>query len=262
MLVRSGESGKPESTVQPDNLAYTIYTSGTTGRPKGVQVSHRAIGNRLLWSQMVYPLTSRDRVLQVASFSFDIALWELLGPLLAGASVILARHGGQQDPGYLLSLMVEQQITVAHFVPSLLQVLVEDERLTHCTALRGVFCGGEAVPADLPERVFARVDVDLYQFYGPTEAAINATYGVCQRGRKQRLLPIGRPISNMQIYLLDGELQPVPIGVVGEIYIGGIGLARDYLNQPELTAEKFIPSPFVSSRWCRGCRHRARKARR
>ncbi|MEO7020169.1 MAG: amino acid adenylation domain-containing protein [Ktedonobacteraceae bacterium] len=235
----------PSSGVQPDNLAYTIYTSGTTGRPKGVQVSHRAIGNRLLWSQTAYPLTSEDRVLQVASFSFDIALWELLGPLTAGARVILARPGGQQDPTYLLSLMAEQRVTVAHFVPSLLQVLVEDPALARCTALRGVFCGGEQVPADLPERFFACLPADLHQFYGPTEAAINPTFWVCQRGTKQRLLPIGRPITNAQIYLLDAQLQPVPIGVEGEIYIGGLCLARAYLNQPELTAERFIPSPFV-----------------
>jgi len=239
----------PASGVQPDNLAYTMYTSGTTGLPKGVQVSHRAIGNRLQWSQAVYPLTVEDRVLQVASFSFDIALWEILGPLIAGARLVLARPGGQQEPNYLLTLMREQQVTVAHFVPSLLQVLLDDAgdtELAACTSLRAVFCGGEAVPTDLPERFFARLDADLYQFYGPTEAAINATYWTCLRDRKQRVLSIGRPIANTQIYLLDAQLQPVPSGVVGELYIGGTCLARGYLNQPGLTAERFIPSPFVT----------------
>ncbi|HEX6290385.1 MAG TPA: amino acid adenylation domain-containing protein [Herpetosiphonaceae bacterium] len=232
------------SGVDPDNLAYVMYTSGSTGRPKGVQNSHRAIGNRLLWNQQIYPLSAADRVLQIASFSFDISLWELVGPLLAGAQVIMGRPGGQQDSGYLVRLIAEQQVTVAHFVPSLLHVLLEEPGLDGCDALRGVFCGGEALPRDLPDRFFARLDADLIQFYGPTEASINATAWVFERDVPQQGVPIGCPIANMQIYLLDRQLNPVPVGVAGELHIGGVGLARGYSNRPDLTAERFIPDPF------------------
>ncbi len=230
--------------VDPDQLAYLMYTSGSTGRPKGVQVSHRAIGNRLLWSQEMYPLHAADRVLQIASFSFDISLWELVGPLLAGAQVVMARPGGQQDSSYLVQFMAAQQITVAHFVPSLLQIILDEPDLTHCRVLRGIFCGGEALPNDLPDRVFARLPVDLIQFYGPTEAAINATYWIFAPGMAQQGVPIGRPIANTQIYLLDRHGQPVPIGVPGELHIGGVGLARGYNRSPDQTAERFIPHPF------------------
>ncbi|MBV9787732.1 MAG: amino acid adenylation domain-containing protein, partial [Chloroflexi bacterium] len=233
--------------IHPDNLAYIMYTSGSTGRPKGVQNSHRAIANRLLWSQEQYPLSPADRVLQIASFSFDIALWELIGPLLAGAQVILARPGGQQESGYLVRLMAEQQVTVAHFVPSLLQVLLTEPDLQRCDKLRLVFCGGEALPSDLPGRFFARLPVELVQFYGPTEASINATAWHFDRSTPQAGVPIGRPIANTQVHLLDRHLRPVPIGVAGEIYIGGVGVARGYLNRPDQTAERFVPDPFAQT---------------
>ncbi|HEY0735253.1 MAG TPA: amino acid adenylation domain-containing protein, partial [Herpetosiphonaceae bacterium] len=244
MTIAQQPTSNPCSGVQPDNLAYIMYTSGSTGRPKGVMNSHRAIGNRLLWNQEIYPLSAADRVLQIASFSFDISLWELVGPLLAGAQVIMGRPGGQQDSAYLVRLMAEQQVTIAHFVPSLLSVALDEPGIAACDRLRGVFCGGEALPRDLPDRFFARLNADLLQFYGPTEASINATCWIFERGAEQQGVPIGRPIANTQIYLLDKNLQPVPVGVAGELHIGGIGLARGYSNRPDQTAEKFIPDPF------------------
>jgi surfactin family lipopeptide synthetase C len=255
----AGEStANPHSGVVADNLAYIMYTSGSTGRPKGVPVSHRAIGNRLLWAQAIYPLTTADRVLQVTSYSFDITLWEIFGPLLAGACLALARPSDQQVPTYLVPFLREQAITVAYFLPSLLQVLVEEEGLAACTTLRGAYTGGEVVPPDLPNRLFgvlAGGAMDLISLYGPTEAAISATFWVCQRGHQPHTLPIGRPIPNMQVYVLDHRRQPVPIGVAGEVYIGGIGLARGYLHRPDLTAEKFIPDPFPAPRFARPASH-------
>ncbi|HEY0603111.1 MAG TPA: amino acid adenylation domain-containing protein [Herpetosiphonaceae bacterium] len=230
------------SGATPDNLAYVIYTSGSTGQPKGVAVSHRAIGNRIAWSQQADPLTADDRVLQVASMSFDIAFWELIGPLLYGATVVLAPPDANQDSDQLIALLVQEQVTVAHLVPSVLNLVLSNPKLAACRSLRSLYYGGEASAIDLPERIRAQLPVDLLHFYGPTEAAINAT--AWRWSPESPTVSIGRPISNMQAYLLDGQLQPVPVGVAGEIYLGGVGLARGYLNRPDLTAERFMPNPF------------------
>ncbi|HEX6289615.1 MAG TPA: amino acid adenylation domain-containing protein, partial [Herpetosiphonaceae bacterium] len=241
----AGQPDEPASAqVSAEHLAYMIYTSGSTGRPKGVQVTHRAIVNRLCWSQANYPLTTDDRVLQIASFSFDIAIWELVGPLLAGAQVLLAPNGAQQESAALVAFMAEQQVTVAHFVPSLLGVLLDEPGLDACRALRCVFCGGEALPTDLPQRFRDRLPADLIQLYGPTEASINATAWTCQPDLPLRRIPIGRPIANTRVHVLDARMQPVPIGVAGELHIGGDGLARGYLYRPDLTAARFVPDPF------------------
>ena len=156
----------------------------------------------------------------------------------------MARAGGHQDPGYLVSLIAEQQITTLHFVPSMLQVFLTEPGLERCTSLKRVICSGEALPFELQERFFSRLDVELHNLYGPTEAAIDVTYWRCKRESQDRMVPIGRPIANTQIYILDRFMHPVPIGVPGEMYIGGVGVARGYYNRPELTAEKFIPDPF------------------
>jgi amino acid adenylation domain-containing protein/thioester reductase-like protein len=232
--------------VTEQNLAYVIYTSGSTGQPKGAMNSHRAIRNRLLWMQEAYRLNRSDAVLQKTPFSFDVSVWEFFWPLLTGARLVVARPEGHKDPAYLVEVIVEQQITTLHFVPSMLQVFVEAEYLDRLRSLRRVICSGEALPYHLQERFFARLPepVELHNLYGPTEAAVDVTYWACQRGSQQQTVPIGRPIANIQIYLLDPHMQPVPVGVPGELYIGGVGLARGYLNRPELTAEKFIPNPF------------------
>ncbi|BAS60155.1 amino acid adenylation domain protein (plasmid) [Leptolyngbya boryana NIES-2135] len=237
------------SLASPTSLAYVIYTSGSTGKPKGVLVEHQAICNRLLWGQTVYQLNGRDRVLQKASFGFDVSIWEIFGALIAGATLVLAPADVPQDSAALVQFIAQHQITVVDFVPSLLQVFLQMEGLeTACRSLRYITCGGEAVSAQLQAQCFARLPhVELHNLYGPTEAAIDATWEVCQP-TDQQTVSIGRPIANTQIYLLDANLKPVPIGVPGELYIGGFGLARGYLNRPELTAERFIPNPFWGDR--------------
>ena len=236
----------PVRKVQPDNLAYMIYTSGSTGRPKGVMSVHRGLTNRLHWMQQAYQLTASDCVLQKTPFSFDVSVWEFFWPLLTGACLVVARPGGHQDSAYLVSLIAEQQITTLHFVPSMLQVFLMHPEIERCNSLKRVVCSGEALSFELQERFFSRfpTSVELHNLYGPTEASIDVTYWQCQRESHARIVPIGLPIANTQIYLLDQSQQPVPIGVPGELYIGGVGLARGYFNRPELTAEKFVPNPF------------------
>jgi hypothetical protein len=182
--------------------------------------------------------------LQKAPFSFDASIREFFWPLLAGARLIIAPSGGQQDSAYLVKLIAEQKITTIHFVPSMLQVFLEEQGLEACHCLKRVMCGGEALPLTLQEHLFARLETDLYNIYGPTETTIMATFWTCERESNQYIAPIGRPIANTQIYLLDAHLQPVPIGVAGELYIGGKGVARGYLGLPEMTGERFIPNPF------------------
>jgi amino acid adenylation domain-containing protein len=234
----------PASGVRSDHLAYVIYTSGSTGQPKGVLIEHRALVNHMRWMQATFAWTPCDRILQKTPISFDASVWEFYAPLLAGGQLILARPGGHRDSAYLVEAIVRHQVTTLQLVPSLLQLLLEEKGLERCTCLRRVFCGGEALPVELQERFFARLGAELHNLYGPTEATIDATYWTCQRGSPLPTVPIGRPIANMQSYILDSRLQPVPVGVAGELYLGGIGLGRGYLNRPELTAEKFVPHPF------------------
>src|SRR5947209_4737662 len=241
----SGSEENPVSDVQPGNMAYMIYTSGSTGRPKGVINIHRGLSNRLHWMQQAYQLTAEDRVLQKTPFSFDVSVWEFFWPLLTGACLVVARPGGHQDPAYLASLIDEQQITTLHFVPSMLNMfLLEPGLEERCKSLKRVICSGEALPFELQKRFFSRLDAELHNLYGPTEASIDVTYWQCQPQSHEGTVPIGRPIANTQIYILDRSAHPVPIGVPGELYIGGVGVARGYHNRPELTAEKFVRNPF------------------
>ncbi|MCL4862866.1 MAG: amino acid adenylation domain-containing protein, partial [Caldilineaceae bacterium] len=232
--------------LDKDNLAYMIYTSGSTGRPKGAMNTHGAICNRLLWMQDEYGLTPADSVLQKTPFSFDVSVWEFFWPLMTGARLVVARPEGHKDSAYLVRIIVEEQITTLHFVPSMLQIFVNEPGLEACRSLKRIICSGEALPFALQQRLFERLDVELHNLYGPTEAAVDVTYWACERESERMLVPIGRPVANTQIYLLDPYLQPTPIGVPGELYIGGVQLARGYLNRPELTAEKFVPDPFSS----------------
>ncbi|HEX6290386.1 MAG TPA: amino acid adenylation domain-containing protein [Herpetosiphonaceae bacterium] len=234
----------PASAVRAANLAYMIYTSGSTGQPKGAMNTHQAIVNRLLWMQDAYQLTPSDRVLQKTPFSFDVSVWEFFWPLLTGATLVVAKPGGHQDPAYLVELIARERITTLHFVPSMLQVFLEERDLDRCTSLRRVICSGEALPLALQQRFFARLDAELHNLYGPTEAAVDVTFWPCAPDRALHTVPIGYPVANTQIYLLDRHLHPVPIGVPGELHIGGIQLARGYHRRPALTAEKFIPDPF------------------
>ncbi|HEX7314138.1 MAG TPA: amino acid adenylation domain-containing protein [Pyrinomonadaceae bacterium] len=228
----------------PDNLAYVIYTSGSTGRPKGAMNTHRAIVNRLLWMQEAYQLTTDDRVMQKTPFSFDVSVWEFFWPLLTGAALVVARPEGHRDSTYLADLVLERQVTTLHFVPSMLQVFLEEPRVPLCKSLRRVISSGEALPYALQQRFFARSGAELHNLYGPTEAAVDVTAWHCRRDAEGTAVPIGRPIANIRTYVLDEHLNPVPVGVAGELHLGGVGLARGYLNRPGLTAEKFIPDPF------------------
>ncbi|TMC24294.1 MAG: amino acid adenylation domain-containing protein, partial [Chloroflexi bacterium] len=237
----------PASTTQSDHLAYTIYTSGSTGKPKGAMNTHRGICNRLLWMQDTYQLSQQDRVLHKTPFGFDVSVWELLWPLLAGARLIVARPGGHQDPSYLRTLITQQQVTTLHFVPSMLQAFLAESNLQNGTSLRQVMCSGEALSPELQACFLREVgeEVQLHNLYGPTEAAIDVTFWQCQRESDGGSVPIGRPIANTQTYVLDSKLEIVPVGVVGELYLGGVGLGRGYWKQPELTAGRFIANPFA-----------------
>ncbi|MFN6558746.1 MAG: amino acid adenylation domain-containing protein [Nostoc sp. ChiSLP01] len=230
--------------VQANNLAYVIYTSGSTGKPKGVMVSHRNLCNHMFWMQATFPLTEADKVLQKTPFSFDASVWEFYAPLLVGGQLLLAQPGGHADTAYLLELIAQGQVTTVQFVPSLLQILIEQGGLETCQSLKQIFCGGESLPVTLQDKVLSNLNVNLHNLYGPTEACIDATFWTCKQEIKRQVVPIGRAIANTQVYILDEYLQPVPIGVPGELHIGGAGLARGYLNRPELTKEKFIPNPF------------------
>jgi amino acid adenylation domain-containing protein len=238
---------RPLSGVTADNLAYVIYTSGSTGQPKGAMIPHRGIVNRLRWGQDAYGLTPDGCVMQKAPFSFDASIWEIFWPLSTGARLVLARPGGQQDSAYLVDLITRQQITIAHFVPSMLQFFLSEPSVETCRSLRRIFCGGEPLPGELAERCRALLAVSLYNQYGPTETSVNATFWPCDREQPRHIAAIGRPIANMQAYVLDAWLQPVPIGVAGELYLGGTGLGRGYLDRPDLTAERFVPNPFLAT---------------
>jgi acyl-coenzyme A synthetase/AMP-(fatty) acid ligase/acyl carrier protein len=209
-------------------------------------IPHRGICNRLLWMQETYRLSERDRVLQKTPFSFDVSVWEFFWPLLTGAGLVVARPGGHRDSAYLVKLIAEQQVSTLHFVPPMLQVFLEEPGLETCDSLKRVICSGEALPFELQERFFARLSAELHNLYGPTEASVDVTFWACERESERRFVPIGRPIANTQIYILDPQLSPVPVGVPGELHIGGIGSARGYLHRPDLTAEKFIPDPFAN----------------
>ena len=238
------ESGDdPAVEVDGEDLAYVIYTSGSTGRPKGVMNVHAGIRNRLLWMQDVFQLSGTDRVLQKTPFSFDVSVWEFFWPLMFGAALVVARPGGHRDPDYLARLIKDEAVTTAHFVPSMLQAFLTAP-VEECTTLRRVICSGEALPRSLQDRFLASSAAELHNLYGPTEAAIDVTHWACSSDDPPGPVPIGRPIANTQVYVLDRFLQPVPVGVPGELYLGGRNLARGYLNMPELTSERFIDDPF------------------
>ncbi|MET0647618.1 MAG: amino acid adenylation domain-containing protein, partial [Pyrinomonadaceae bacterium] len=234
----------PTVGVAASNLAYVIYTSGSTGKPKGAMNTHRAIINRLLWMQEAYGLDATDSVLQKTPFSFDVSVWEFFWPLMTGARLVVARPLGHHDNAYLADVIEAERITTLHFVPSMLQVFLEEPELRRrCASLRRVVCSGEALTYDLQRRFFSHLDAELHNLYGPTEAAVDVTFWQCERAGDLRVVPIGRPIANTEILLLDEQLRPVPVGVAGELHIGGMCLARGYLNRAALTAERFIPHP-------------------
>ncbi|NBB13719.1 non-ribosomal peptide synthetase, partial [Pseudomonas sp. SLFW] len=234
----------PVVEIHPEQLANMIYTSGSTGQPKGAGNTHAALFNRLAWMQDAYGLEASDAVLQKTPFSFDVSVWEFFWPLMVGARLVMAQPGDHRDPALLTALIEQHTITTLHFVPSMLAAFMAQEDLSGCTSLKRIVCSGEALPADLSRETLQRLpNAGLFNLYGPTEAAIDVTHWTCVN-EPGASVPIGRPIANLHIHILDSRLNPQPIGVPGELYIGGTGLARGYHQRPGLTAERFVASPF------------------
>ncbi|MFI8566235.1 amino acid adenylation domain-containing protein [Rhodococcus sp. NPDC078407] len=229
----------PLPELRPDHPAYVLFTSGSTGVPKGVTVSHRAIVNRLLWMQHEYPLTPRDIVLHKTPATFDVSVWELFWPLLVGATTVIAEPDGHRDPMYLSALVREHGVTTAHFVPSMLELFLTYGKPERCTSLRQVFASGEALPRAIVDRFHHSIDSELHNLYGPTEAAVDVTYHRTRAG-DEGAVPIGAPVWNTTVHVLDSVLAPVPVGVMGELYLGGVQLARGYAARPDLTAARFV----------------------
>jgi amino acid adenylation domain-containing protein len=234
----------PASGVRPDDLAYVIYTSGSTGRPKGVMVEHRAICNTVFWHWKALDIRAGDRLLLAVPYHFDASICLLFPALAAGARLVLAEPEEDRDPCRLRERVVRERVTVLPVLPRMLQLMLDGPMEEAARTLRWVCSGGETMPPELPARLFGIRDVPLHNLYGPTEVAVDATCWTCRRDDNRPLIPIGRPIANVQAYVLDRHRRPVPVGVPGELYVGGAGLARGYLNDPQLTSERFVPNPF------------------
>ncbi|MGA8544127.1 MAG: amino acid adenylation domain-containing protein [Mycobacterium sp.] len=230
--------------LRPENTAYLIYTSGSTGLPKGVPVPHAPIAEYFIWFGDEYRVDETDRLLQVASPSFDVSIGEIFGTLICGARLVIPRADGLRDIGYLTELLRREGITSMHFVPSLLGLFLSLPGVNQWRTLRRVPIGGEPLPGEIADKFHAIFDALLYNFYGPTETVVNATSYPVEGSQGTRVVPIGRPKINTQVHLLDDALQPVPPGVIGEIYIGGTHVARGYHRRAALTAERFIADPF------------------
>jgi amino acid adenylation domain-containing protein len=241
------DSANPECATSPEHLAYVIYTSGSTGQPKGVMIPHRALTNHELWLAQTLGMSRGDRVLQMTTIAFDAAVSDFFMPLLSGATVVMAEPGEHRDTHYLVRTLRDEHITSIVLVPSLLRLLLDEPGLEACIHLRHVMCGGEAMGLDLAQSFRRRLpQATLGNFYGPSEATNDSTHCVAQGDfGGSATVPIGRPIANAQCYVLDRHRELVPPGVVGELFIGGVGLARGYLNRPDLTEERFVPHPFA-----------------
>ncbi|WP_329413625.1 non-ribosomal peptide synthase/polyketide synthase [Nocardia vinacea] len=227
----------------PGNAAYVIFTSGSTGRPKGVAVSHAAIVNRLVWMQDAYALTPADVVLQKTPATFDVSVWEFFWPLQVGARLVMARPDGHRDPAYLARVIRRERVSVAHFVPSMLVVFVAEPAAADCDSLRMVFASGEALAPKPAHRMRELTGAAVHNLYGPTEAAVDVTSHEVTDADVDTV-PIGGPVFNTQVYVLDGRLRPVPVGVAGELYLAGVQLARGYIGRPDLTSDRFVANPF------------------
>ena len=226
------------------HLAYVMFTSGSTGRPKGVQITHAALHNRLAWLQRCYKLTTNDVVLQKTPLSFDVSVREFFWPLVSGGRLVIAQPLAHRDPAKLLDLIRQHRVTALNFVPSMLHAFFAHPYVASCQTVRLVICGGEVLSSKLQAQLATHLpNALLANQYGPTEITINATYWICQADEISTV-PIGRPIWNTRVYVLDTGLEPVPTGAVGELYIAGAGLARGYLISPALTAERFVADPF------------------
>lgn len=232
--------------VALEDLAYIIYTSGSTGQPKGAMNTQIGFLNHKLWMQDVFEVTKEDVFLQKTPFSFDVSVWEIFLPLITGAKVVIAKPQGHKDPTYLSDIIKQQKISIVHFVPSMLRAFLEEPEIEQLRSIRSLFVSGEALDYDLLKKTKEKFDIPMYNVYGPAECADVCTMWECETNDKNQMVPIGRPIFNVQVYILDSYKNPVPIGVTGEIYVGGIGVGRGYINNDELTKERYQKDPFVS----------------
>lgn len=245
-IIASHGDNAPQANATAKNLAYVIYTSGSTGRPKGVMVEHGGLVNAVNWITDTLELSALDRCLLKTPITFDAAGREFFPTLISGGTLVIAEPSGHRDCEYLADTIRRERLSILHCVPSMLRLLVEQPAFDSATTLRAVMCGGEALSPQIVTRFQSRSKARLYNVYGPTEAIIDSTYFPCVECNDNSAIPIGRPIPNAQVYILDDLLRTVPIGVGGALYIGGVGLARGYIKRPDLTAEKFIPDPFCT----------------
>ncbi|HEY4055135.1 MAG TPA: amino acid adenylation domain-containing protein [Kofleriaceae bacterium] len=236
-----GSTARPGVELDVHDVAYTLFTSGSTGTPKGAVLEHAGLRNRLLWSH-TFGFTAADRFVLKTPFTFDVSVFELLYPFIIGACLVVAEPDGHLDPRYLVTLIREERVTYAHFVPSMLGAFVDEARTTPCPTLRRVMCTGEALPAALVREAARVLDVEIYNLYGPTEATVEVSWWRCDPA--SRIVPIGVAAPNTRMYVLDRHVHEVPIGVAGELYLAGVQLARGYASRPDLTAERFVPDPF------------------
>jgi amino acid adenylation domain-containing protein/non-ribosomal peptide synthase protein (TIGR01720 family) len=246
--IQAEDDKNPEINIDLEDPAYVIYTSGSTGAPKGVVISHRSISNHMLWMKEIFKPDESDSVLQKTPFSFDASVWEFYLSLISGGKLIIAKPEGHLDMPYMTDTIIKNNITILQLVPSLLRMLLEEKNITNCKSLKNIFCGGEALTFDLQEKLFSKLDVNFYNLYGPTEATIDSTYFKCDRNYTGRTLPVGKPVYNTKAYILDKYLNPVPAGVPGELYLGGVNIAKGYLNNPDLTNEKFTEDIFTKNK--------------
>ncbi|WP_349367914.1 amino acid adenylation domain-containing protein [Salinarimonas sp.] len=244
-LARSPSGDAPVPDPDPDAAAYAIFTSGSTGRPKAVVNTWDGLRNRIDWMQSAYPIGPGDRVLHKTPYTFDVSVWELIWPLTEGAAMVVAAPDGHRDPDYLRDLIVAEGVTLCHFVPSMLRAFLATPGIESCRSLARVICSGEALTGADRDRAHSRLSASVHNLYGPAEAAIDVSSHDCARDERSTEVPIGRPIANTRLYLLDRNLLPASPGATGEVFIAGRNLARGYLGRPGLTAERFLPDPFA-----------------
>ena len=248
-VIRSEVEALPDTggisvEVSSEELAYIIYTSGSSGQPKGVMVHHGGPSNYVLWMSRTFRLDRGDRVLWRASLNFDISVWEIFLPLVSGGTMVVARSVDMKSPDMLAALIEREAVSHVQFVPSALRTFVDSGALARCTEIKCLFSGGEELSPQLQDDVFKVFSGELHNLYGPTEASIYSCHWACRRNERRRVVPIGSPIDNTQIHILDSSMKHVAPGVTGELYIGGLGVALGYLGKPAQTKRDFIPDPF------------------
>jgi amino acid adenylation domain-containing protein len=235
----------PVVEIKEDDYAYMIYTSGSTGKPKGAINKHKAISNFILWLRNNFKLDEGDAVLHKTPFSFDVSLCEIFQPLVCGAKVVIAKPEGHKDTTYLMNVIKEENIKLIHFVPSMLNLFLEEPGIEELNSLKYVICIGEMLNKEVEKDLYSKLDCQLSNLYGPAETAVVVTAWKCEKKDAYAFVPIGRPVANTQIYIVDSMLNPVPKGVVGEILIGGLQVGAGYFNRDELTSQRFIEDIFL-----------------